>query len=95
MKITEVVQTTETVTKDILCNKCGESCRTNEGDGHKEFDGLIEVKVMGGYWSKVIGDQNYFEFSLCESCLVVLANTFKINAFCNSDDCWQDFNTNS
>lgn len=84
MKITQDIQATVTVTKDIICNKCGKSCRTDGGGddaGHKEFDGLIEVCAHGGYWSKVIGDMNRYRFSLCETCLVEFAKTFKINAF--------------
>jgi hypothetical protein len=71
-------------TKDIICNKCGNSCRTDGGDdktAYPAFDGLIEVKATGGYWSKIIGDMNCYKFSLCESCLVEYAKTFKIDAF--------------
>lgn len=84
MRITKDIQETVTVVQDIICNKCGESCRTDGDDPstyHKSFDGLIEVCAHGGYWSKVIGDMNKYQFSLCESCLVEFAKTFKIDAF--------------
>lgn len=84
MKITKEYQRFVTEVQDVICNKCGESCRTDGGGddtGHKEFDGLIEACAHGGYWSKVIGDMNCYRFSLCETCLVEFAKTFKINAF--------------
>lgn len=84
MKTIKRVQEYVDVVDDIICNKCGESCRTDGGDdqvSHKEFDGLIEVTAHGGYWSKVIGDMNRYQFSLCETCLVEFTKTFKISAF--------------
>jgi hypothetical protein len=70
MKITRKVvrQIEEELTDDILCNKCGESCL----DKHeRNFEGLIEAHLSGGYGSK-IGDGIEVEFSLCELCLIEL-----------------------
>jgi len=78
MKITKEETITETITviKDIICNKCGESCKTDIEFG--EYDGLIEVCVRGGYFSKFIGDMNSFTFSLCEKCVMEMIKTFKV-----------------
>lgn len=91
MKITKEVQQTVTVTKDIICNKCGESCCTSTSDpdevtAWRDYDGLLEASGSGGYHSKHIGDMTYFTFSLCERCLMELFKTFKINAIFDPDD---------
>lgn len=84
MKVTKEVQQTVTVVKDIICNKCGESCRTDGGGddtSHPEFDGLIEAQVHGGYFSEKIGDCSRHIFSLCETCFMDLQSTFKIPSY--------------
>lgn len=89
MKITKEVQETVTVTADIICNKCGESCCTDDSDemsAWRDYDGLLEVGGSGGYHSKHIGDMTYFTFSLCEKCLMELFKTFKINPIFDRDD---------
>lgn len=64
-------------TIDILCNKCGKSC-FNESLEFSDPEGLIEVKVAGGYNSTVIGDLRSWRFSVCERCLSAFVKTFKI-----------------
>lgn len=59
--------------EDILCNKCGTSCKTPMGN----FEGLIEVIASGGYESKVVSDETSIKFSLCEGCLGALISEFK------------------
>jgi len=68
------VTKTETVIHDILCNKCGKSCRTPIGN----YEGLIEVKVQGGYDSPVVGDMTTWTFSLCQYCIAEFGKSFKI-----------------
>lgn len=63
---------------DILCNRCGESLGVDTGGGHRDYYGLGEVQVSGGYASPVLPDAMTFTFSLCEPCLGQLFSTFKI-----------------
>lgn len=58
---------------DVLCNKCGESCKSEMGS----FYGLIEAVVTGGYESSHLGDCTVYKFSLCEGCLQSIFDTFK------------------
>lgn len=77
MKKTTFQTTQIEVTEDIICNKCGSSLKD---DCDMNYEGLIEVSFMGGYASK-IGDSLECRFSLCESCLIELFKTFKIEPF--------------
>lgn len=63
---------------DILCNRCGESLSVDTGGGHRDYYGLGEVEVSGGYASPVLPDAMTFTFSLCEPCLGYLFSTFRI-----------------
>lgn len=75
MKITKtekVLQEVE-VTVDIICNKCGKSCKMEHG-----FYGMVEATVTGGYESEHLGDLSKRTFSMCEGCLVALFETFEI-----------------
>ena len=78
------------VTKDILCNKCGQSCsnekRTNSKEDAREYSGLIEAEVHGGYYSEALGDMVSIKFSICEHCLLKITNTFKIPVEKKSND---------
>lgn len=84
MRITKEVQQTVEVTKDIICNKCGNSCRTSTGGDDAPwhaYDGLIEAEVHGSYFSTKIGDTSKHVFSLCETCFMELQSSFKIPSF--------------
>ncbi len=70
------------VTDDIICNKCGNSCKDS---CDMNYEGLIEASVFGGYASK-LGDQVNYEFSLCEDCLIELFKTFKHNPRINNEE---------
>ena len=76
--IKKTIKTVQTeVIDDIICNKCG--CSLKEGDSFVEdFYGLTNASVSGGYFSKKLDDGTTYNFSLCESCLVELFDTFKI-----------------
>lgn len=85
MKKTKKVTKTEVVneTVDIICNKCGKTCnniaRQNYDKKHgKDFYGILELEVHGGYNSATIGDMVSWRFSLCEFCVKELVDTFKI-----------------
>jgi len=81
MRITETKEITKkiTITTDIICNKCGESCKSYVfEDGGAQYSGLIELEYQGGYFSDKIGDGVSHKFSLCENCLAILFSGFKI-----------------
>lgn len=67
-------------TEDVICNKCGESCKDKE---NMNYEGLIEVSVLGGFCSKYIGDDTEYVFSLCEKCTMDLIKSFSIPAKIN------------
>ena len=69
----EKVEKEVEVFDDVICNRCGESCKVD----NYNFEGLIEARICGGYGAK-LGDGIAYEFSLCESCLEVLFKDFKI-----------------
>lgn len=64
MRKTVLVKKDITVTDDIICNMCGETCF-----GEANFNGLIEVCVSGGYDSDALDDGVNYTFSICEHCL--------------------------
>lgn len=65
-------------TVEVVCNKCGESCRRNNGDLFMGYYGLINAKVSGGYMSDPLQDGKTYKFSLCEKCLNNIFKKFKI-----------------
>ena len=74
-KIKEVEETSKIqYIEDILCNKCGMSCKGEIGN----FNGLIEYTIFGSYDSTHLVDMSNYTFSLCEKCLCVLFNSFSI-----------------
>lgn len=70
-KVTKTIE--KHITDDIICNKCGNNCKTNDG---MTMGGLIEVNISGGYGSK-LGDGSEYQFSMCEICLIELFKSFK------------------
>lgn len=74
MKIVKKQTIENEVVEDILCNRCGKSCKNQAGD----FDGLIEAEVCGGYYSEKFEDGLRISFSICETCLVDIISNFKI-----------------
>ncbi len=77
MQKTEVVSKEIEVISDIICNKCGNSCRSKIYTS--AFEGLLEVAVRGGYGSSHLGDNEEYVFSLCELCLIKFMDTFTIS----------------
>ena len=81
------VTETKSVTADILCNKCGSSCKLHEFEENDfQWGGLIEAKIMGGYFSSHLEDCQYYTFSICEKCLKELFESFKIPVSINEYD---------
>jgi len=70
---TEEEMVEKVVVDDIVCNKCGGTCK-DESD--MNFEGLLEVTVCGGYAS-LLGDGKAHTFSICEYCLRDMFKTFK------------------
>ena len=86
MRTTKTIQKEVEVTDDIICNKCGETCDSSRREGGPEghhtdggFQGLLGVRVDGGYGSNHLGDCVRYEFDTCEKCLMEWFKTFKIN----------------
>ena len=86
MKITKTEKeiVIKEVIQDVLCNKCTKSLRTHiataEDDGQKIYEtyGIVEQTYNGGYCSDPLEDEAKYTFSLCESCLKELFDSFKI-----------------
>jgi len=76
MKKTEIQKIDTEVIIDIICNNCGDSCKSKAIDGN--FEGLIEAEVNGGYGAEFLVDMIKYKFSLCESCLSSLFSKFRI-----------------
>jgi len=72
LKTRQVKKVTEEI-EDIICNRCGESCKRAECG----FEGLIEAEVNCGYGS-CLGDGSTYHFSVCDKCLKSLFGDFKI-----------------
>ena len=65
--------TTRVVVDDVVCNRCGKSCKDSMD---MNYEGLLEATVRGGFASK-LGDGVEHRFSLCEDCLIELFKDFK------------------
>lgn len=59
------------VIKDILCNKCGNSCKGQACDGFE----CAELRAHWGYGSKRDGEVH--EAHLCEKCWEEISTIFK------------------
>ena len=75
MKITHKVRVEKDFIDDIICNRCGKTCIPLKECGP---EGLSEVNVRGGYGSEILGDGDFFTFSMCERCLAEIILDFKI-----------------
>lgn len=79
MKVMQLVPKHEEEIVDYICNKCGNSCEKGEASvGSKDFYGLLETEVVGGYLSDPLEDLTTYTFSICETCLKELFDSFKI-----------------
>lgn len=61
-------------TVDCICNKCGRSL----GDSFGNFLGIPDCTYTGSFYSYKLEDNKGYNFSLCESCLSDLFDTFII-----------------
>jgi len=66
------------VIENEICNNCGQSMVVHRDRLGPEIEGLSEVTISGGYFSKHLGDSIEYKFSLCEKCLSESMLEFKI-----------------
>jgi len=69
----------ETV-EDVVCNKCGQSCRIGEPGARLFNYGGLTGHVSGCYGSTHLEDGVQYRFDLCEKCVKDLFSTFQISA---------------
>jgi hypothetical protein len=84
MYIVEDIITKRSAIRDVVCNKCAKSLRRGDDCFSSYLYGLPGITYEGGYFSsgKIIQDGQKIQFSICESCLDDLIQTFKIPATC-------------
>lgn len=73
MKITEQVDKPTTVTKDVICDRCGKSCVIEMGKVK-----IIEAGELSAFWgfgSKQDGENRHYD--LCEECFDKVAEFIK------------------
>ncbi len=89
MKITHFANRQVEEISNILCNKCGGSLIPEACTKHKfkEFYGLVEANVSGGFFSEHLSDEEEYEFSLCEFCLKQLFDSFVYPAYKDKERC--------
>lgn len=76
MEILETKLVEKKIVTDVLCNKCGESCKYHLDNDTFNINSAI-VTADFGYGSTKY-DMEEFEVHLCEKCYAELEATFKI-----------------
>jgi protein-arginine kinase activator protein McsA len=77
MEILETKLVEKEVVTDVLCNKCGCSCKDYMDANHEHFNFNSAIIYPDfGYGSSY--DMQVWEVHLCESCYAELESTFKI-----------------
>ncbi len=77
MRTYKRIQVYETIFDTITCNKCGLILPTD--DYEYGFEGIC-VRMVGGYGSKHLGDNNSCTFDVCEKCVLEYVKTFAVPA---------------
>jgi len=70
------------VTKDIVCNICGTSCKASPGYGFS----YATLKAHWGYCSN--RDGQVHEAHICNSCFDVMIKKFKISSLVTENKWW-------
>ncbi len=72
------------IEKDIICNKCGNSCKVmfkqendNLGSCNIEVFEFLEINNTWGYFSEEL-DGEHWNFHLCKRCSLELFNSLEI-----------------
>ncbi len=68
------------VTDTVHCNQCGEAIDPNT----LKYGNVLEVMYAGG-WASVLGDGDRYEFDICEPCLRLIMDGFKIRPTVNGE----------
>lgn len=79
MIITGTITAQVEVTKDVICNNCGDSCNKGFDEEHVDVYGA-EVRYSTGYLSEALPDGKTYQFHLCEGCLAIMMAKFKVPA---------------
>ena len=72
MRVYKEITRKDQVIENEICNNCGQSMVVHRDRLGPEIEGLSEVTISGGYFSKHLGDSIEYKFSLCEKLLVFL-----------------------
>jgi len=74
MRVTKEEQTTTTVLDDVICNRCGASCKIDKKDPNIYF---AQCTAKGGFGSPRLIDGYKYTFEVCEGCFIEIAKTFQ------------------
>lgn len=78
MEIRELKQVEKSMVADVLCNKCGGSCKDYVDAEHKHFNlNYADITPHFGYGS-VLYDLEDWEVHICETCYAAFEATFKL-----------------
>ena len=72
--VTKLVE--KQVVKDVLCNKCGESCAYEISKDRRNFNSAVITADFG--YGSLIYDMQDWEVHICEPCYASFEATFKI-----------------
>jgi hypothetical protein len=72
MRITGKATITTEQTTDVICDRCGESCKSVDGDVS-----AVPIDVLGHFGSRRFEDCHRYHLDLCENCAFELARSFK------------------
>lgn len=78
MEIREKKLVEKEIVADVLCNKCGESCRDYIDKGHKHFNHNYALITPDFNYGSVLYDMDDWEVHICETCYAEFEATFKI-----------------
>lgn len=76
MEILGIKLVEKVVVKDVLCNKCGESCAYQTSKEHSNFNSAVITPSFG--YGSVLYDMEEWEVHICEDCYAGFEETFKI-----------------
>ena len=73
MNVIQEISKTVKQIADVICNRCGRSCRDPASGGIF----AARAEAFGGYGSRRFADMHRYRFDLCEDCTIEVARTFK------------------
>jgi len=75
MRITKEEPTTKAVLDDVICNRCGKSCKAGGNDLNNIY--FAKCVARGGFGSPCLVDGYEYTFEVCEGCFIDIAKAFK------------------